>query len=313
MKSKSVDAISHLWQKIVLRVLGMGENKVKIFVLMPTYNHRPFLEAAVEGVMSQVVDIPVLLIIRDDASTDGTRELAQKLALRFTGRIELILNDVNMFHTSTGAVTEMLRGILLKGGRFASKSSLGRLKIKNTSFIALCEGDDYWMDPHKLQKQLEVFRKDKSVRLVHHDVEITVDSGGSHEYAKALRGALDNFGVNHSAEHEWYFFEGHNVMTCSAIFRASAVDDWVLMDKPPGLAGDWIIFALISGPLPPHFIDARMATYRIHGDSFWSSKEHQERFQSLLKTREFLHSLLRQRRFLHSLLRQRIIEESWWS
>jgi glycosyltransferase involved in cell wall biosynthesis len=267
---------------------------------MPTYNHQEFLQAAVEGVMSQVVDVPVLLIIRDDSSTDGTRELAEKLALRFPGQIELILNETNLFQTSRGAVPEILREILLRGGRFAAKSWLGRLRNKKTALIALCEGDDYWTDPNKLQRQLDVLRENRAVRLVHHDVEIVVEASGSRIYAESLRNHLDTFDLRHPNEKKgcfrkkWYFRDGHNVMTCSAMFRASAVDDRVLMGRPPGLAGDWIIFALICGQARPHFINARMATYRIHRDSFWSSMEENERLESGLATREFLHLLIGQ-------------------
>lgn len=292
MNSKRVNANPNFWKKFVLRVLGMQENPGKIFVLMPTYNHQQFLKAAVEGVMSQVVEMPVSLIIRDDASTDGTRELAEKLARRFPGRIELILNEKNLFQKSPGAVTEMLREILLKGGRFASQSLRGRLSIKNTSFIALCEGDDYWTDSHKLQKQLEIFRKDESVALVHHDVEVAVESGGSHEYAKWLRQHLDSFDLNHRRDRDWYFFEGHNVMTCSAMFRLSAVDDWVLIGRPPGLTGDWILFTLIAGRSRPHFIDERMVTYRIHGNGIWSSRSQETMDTAGVATRNFLHSIL---------------------
>jgi glycosyltransferase involved in cell wall biosynthesis len=266
----------------------MGRTKGKIFVLMSTYNHRQFLEAAVEGVMSQVVDVPVLLIIRDDASTDGTRELAEKLARRFPGRIELILNEKNLFQASPGAVTEILREILLRGGRFAAKSWLGRLRTKHAAFIALCEGDDFWTDPQKLQKQLEVFRKSPLVRLVHHDVEMVVEGGGSRKYAESLRNYLNTFDSHHPNENDWFFRDGHNVMTCSAMLRASAVDDGILMGRPPGLAGDWIIFALIARETRPHFITERMATYRIHANSFWSSMKEEDRAKASSSTKEFL-------------------------
>lgn len=263
-----------------------------IFVLMPTYNHNKFLEAAVEGVMSQVVDMPVLLIIRDDASTDGTRELAVKLALRFPGRIELILNKTNLFQTSRGAVSEMLEGILLKGGRFANKSWLGRLRTKHNSFIALCEGDDYWTEPTKLQKQVEVFRGKKSVRLVHHDVDIVVESGGSKKYADLLRLHLETYDFDFPINKGGRFRGGHNVMTCSAMFRLSRVDGRVLLGRPPGLAGDWILFALIAGKHRPHFISTPMATYRVHGGSFFSSMRTENRQKVGQATQEHLHSIL---------------------
>jgi glycosyltransferase involved in cell wall biosynthesis len=270
----------------------MKIDKSTIFVLMPTYNHKEYLRSAVEGVMSQVVDVPIVLIIRDDASTDGTKELAQKLALRFPGRIELMINEKNHFQTGHGAIAEILREIFIKGGRFAAKSRSGRLRTKRTAFIALCEGDDYWTDPHKLQKQLEVFRGNRSVRLVHHDVEIIVEPGSSRKYADSLRSHLKDFDSNFAKSNQYYFRDGHNIMTCSAMFRASAINDLVLLGRPPGLAGDWILFALICGRTRPHYIQTRMATYRIHGSSYWSSKDEKERINAHMATKEFLHSLL---------------------
>lgn len=270
----------------------MTIDKSTIFVLMPTYNHKEYLRSAVEGVMSQVVDLPIVLIIRDDASTDGTKELAQKLALKFPGRIELMINEKNHFQTGNGAIAEILREIFIKGGRFAAKSWAGRLRTKRTAFIALCEGDDYWTDPQKLQKQLEVFRGNRSVRLVHHDVEIIVQLGSSRKYADSLRSHLEDFDSNFAKSNQYYFRDGHNIMTCSAMFRASAINDLVLLGRPPGLAGDWILFALICGRTRPHYIETRMATYRIHGSSYWSSKDEKERINAHMATKEFLHSLL---------------------
>lgn len=270
----------------------MTIDKSTIFVLMPTYNHKEYLRSAVEGVMSQVVDVPIVLIIRDDASTDGTKELAQKLALRFPGRIELMINEKNHFQTGNGAIAEILREIFIKGGRFAAKSWAGRLRTKRTAFIAVCEGDDYWTDPQKLQKQLEVFRGNRSVRLVHHDVEIIVEPGSSRKYADSLRSHLKDFDSNFAKSNQYYFRDGHNIMTCSAMFRASAINDLVLSGRPPGLAGDWILFALICGRTRPHYIETRMATYRIHGSSYWSSKDEKERINAHMATKEFLHSLL---------------------
>ena len=279
-------------------VIGISKTKGTIFVLMPTYNHRQYLQSAVEGVMAQVVDTPVVLIIRDDASTDGTKELAEKLALRFPGRIELILNEKNLFQTSPGAIREMLGEILLKGGRFAAKSWTGRLRTRRASFIALCEGDDYWTDPQKLQKQLNVFRANKSVRLVHHDVEIIVEPGGSRRYEENLRNHLRNFNSNFAQPNQYYFRDGHNIITCSAMFRASAIEDLVFMGRPPGTAGDWILFALICGRTRPHFIETRMATYRIHGSSYWSSKKEKDQIEAHMATKEFLNSLTREGRII---------------
>lgn len=279
------------FQQIISVVLGVRKSQGKIFILMPTYNHRKFLQAAVEGVMSQVVDLPFLLIIRDDASTDGTSELAEQLARRFDGRIKLILNERNRYRTNTGAVAEMLREILHKKGMFAAKSWLCRLRTKQTAFIALCEGDDFWTDPQKLQKQVNVFRRNKLARLVHHDIDIRVETNGSKDYETAIRNHLDNFDSRYTQRNKDQAAYENHIMTCTVMFRASAVDDWVLMGRPPGLAGDMVLFALISRQSHIHFIDSRMATYRIHGDSVWSPMSEEYRAKVTSATKEYLNSI----------------------
>lgn len=137
-----------------------------------------------------------------------------------------------------------------------------------------------------------MFRGNRSVRLVHHDVEIIVEPGSSRKHADSLRSHLKDFDSNFAKSNQYYFRDGHNIMTCSAMFRASAINDLVLLGRPPGLAGDWVLFALICGRTRPYYIEIRLATYRIHGSSYWSSKDEKERINAHMATKEFLHSLL---------------------
>ncbi|NCC99035.1 MAG: glycosyltransferase [Bacteroidia bacterium] len=103
-------------------------------VVTITYNHEPFIAKTIEGVLMQQVNFPIELIIAEDCSTDGTRAICQRYAEQYPDLIRLITSESNV-----GAVANERRAILAARGKY----------------IAFCEGDDYWTDPLKLQKQVD--------------------------------------------------------------------------------------------------------------------------------------------------------------
>lgn len=102
-------------------------------VVTVTYNHEPYIARAIEGVMSQKVDFPIELIIADDCSTDGTLEVCREFESRYPGVIRILPSSCNM-----GAVANERRAFEAARGKY----------------VATCEGDDWWDDPQKLQKQV---------------------------------------------------------------------------------------------------------------------------------------------------------------
>jgi glycosyltransferase involved in cell wall biosynthesis len=120
-----------------------------------TYNHEPFIAKTIEGVLMQQVKFPIELIIAEDCSTDGTRAICQQYAEEYPDLIRLITSDSNV-----GAIANERRAMLAARGKY----------------IAFCEGDDYWTDPLKLQKQVDFLEShpDYSVtfhRCKHYNVE----------------------------------------------------------------------------------------------------------------------------------------------
>jgi len=133
----------------------MTADKPLLSVVCITYNHEPFIAKMIEGVLMQQTNFPIEFIIAEDCSTDKTREIVSDYALRYPNLIKLIISDYNV-----GAVANERRAMLQANGEY----------------IAFCEGDDYWTDPYKLQKQVDFLEThlDYSVcfhRCKHHDVE----------------------------------------------------------------------------------------------------------------------------------------------
>lgn len=105
-----------------------------VSICMSTHRHERYVTQAIEGVMMQQTSFPIQLVIGEDLSDDSTRLVCEELAERYSPHIKLLPSDKN----------------------YGQNHNLSRIIYACTGkYIAMCEGDDYWIDPAKLQKQVE--------------------------------------------------------------------------------------------------------------------------------------------------------------
>ncbi len=123
----------------------MKEPLVSIVTI--TYNHEPYIRKCIEGVLMQKVNFPIEFIIAEDCSTDGTLAICKEYAEKYPELIRLITSKNNV-----GAIANERR---------AMKAAKGK-------YIAFCEGDDYWIDPLKLQKQVDFLEKNPEYSVTFH-------------------------------------------------------------------------------------------------------------------------------------------------
>lgn len=128
----------------------MPETKPLISIFMATYNHSAFIDEAIRGCMEQKTEYPFELIICDDFSTDGTREKATAWAEKHSNII-LSFQDHN-----TNGIRNMTQGLSLARGKY----------------LAICEGDDYWTDPEKLQTQVSFLESNPEFSVSCHRVRL---------------------------------------------------------------------------------------------------------------------------------------------
>ena len=112
----------------------MNKKEILVSVCMITYNHDNYIKEAIEGVLMQKINFPIELIIGEDCSTDNTRKIVLEYADKYPNIIRPLLPEKNL-----GMTINFIKTMQEATGKY----------------IALCEGDDYWTDPYKLQKQVD--------------------------------------------------------------------------------------------------------------------------------------------------------------
>jgi glycosyltransferase involved in cell wall biosynthesis len=230
---------------------------VKATVLLVTYNHSAYIRQAVESVLAQEADFEWELLITEDCSTDGTREIVQEYAERYPERIRLLLSKLNQNDNEV-----VSRGIDAARG----------------TYLALLDGDDYWLGPRKLELQAERMDAESGCTLCFHDV-LRVDAAGNalgRQYGARLPPPVT------VADVVAFGGEGGLVIpTASVMLRRSAV-----VDLPASYrwlrCGDWPLFAWVLERGSAAYLDVVLSAYRIHPHGAWSGRDGIVRYQEVL-------------------------------
>ena len=128
----------------------------KVCVRMLVYNHARWVAQAIEGVLMQETDFRVKLLIGEDCSTDNSREIVKAYKARYPDRIELVLSDHNLGMTG---------------------NALQLNPYTKGEYVAVCEGDDFWTDSHKLQIQVDFLDANPDYVACFHAVRIVDENG----------------------------------------------------------------------------------------------------------------------------------------
>lgn len=218
-----------------------------VSVAMITYNHGRFIRRAIEGVMEQVTSFEFELIIGDDCSTDDTSEICRELQRKYPDRIRLIWWHENVSHGRSGnlrRVSERCRG----------------------KYVALCEGDDYWTDPHKLQKQVDYLESHPECAICFHPVRVVWDDGRHPDSVFPID--FHRYALARPNLHE--LLKKNFIQTNSVMYRWNA-DGKLWGDFPLyELPGDWMLHLLHARAGRIGYIDEIMSVYRRNATGLWT-------------------------------------------
>jgi glycosyltransferase involved in cell wall biosynthesis len=127
-----------------------------------TYNHEKYIRDCIEGILMQKTTFPVQVLIHDDASTDNTAKIVREYELKYPLLIKAFYQKENSYS---------------KPDKFKRREIFSSWRIGK--YEALCEGDDYWTDPLKLQKQVDFLEENEEYGLVYTDVDKLNQKTGS--------------------------------------------------------------------------------------------------------------------------------------
>ena len=218
--------------------------EITVDVLMPTFNHENFIAQAIQSVLMQECPFKYRLIIGDDCSNDGTLNICEQYAVAHSNEILLLKNITNL-------------------GMAANYKSL--FSVSSARYIALLEGDDYWIDKHKLKKQIEVLESNPDVGMVHTNYYALYENGQTKkghigEKITSLSGYI--IGPTQTAE-----ININPLTTCFRAFLAKENLDFEFIINNNLLTIDIFLWAEVCRRARVLYLDEITGVYRIHSNS----------------------------------------------
>ena len=217
--------------KMICELDQLRTPEVSIFCMV--YNHANFLKDALEGFLMQKSSFSTVIVIGEYCSTDNSREVIEIYAKMYPGKFILLYHDLNI-----GAH---------KNQEMILKNCVGK-------YVAMCEGDDYWVDPLKLQKQVDFLEANGDFSICFHNTGIV--------YEKGIEPFLEN--INSSTAEVTNIFDllkGNYIHTASVVFRNNSDYPTWLGNAYPG---DWPLHIINSTYGKIKFMKDVMAYYRVH-------------------------------------------------
>ena len=187
-------------------------NKIDVSVFILTYNQEEFIGQTLESILQQKTNFSYQLVIGEDCSTDATRAICEKYANQHKEKIKLLGSRENL-----GLINNFIR----------------TFKECDGKYVAICDGDDYWIDPLKLQKQFDFLESNTDYAIVHTNVNFLYPNGTLH--------LKDTSGLKKDSDFDDLIFE-NSISSVTAFFRNKQHKE----EFPKWIAkfpyGDWPIY-----------------------------------------------------------------------
>ncbi len=241
---------------------------MKVSVAVVTYNHHKFIAQCLDSILMQETDFEFDIVVGDDVSTDGTRAIVQQYADNHPGRIKAVFPEKNLGDAGRPMFVE------------TTKHCRGQ-------YIAMIDGDDYWTDPRKLQKQSDYLDKNTECSLCYHDVILVFDGEKSPN--------LLIMPPNHPE-----FISGEDIIWscyiqgCSSMARREVVQDFPqwFFDTP---WADVPLYLMAAEQGLLGYINEPMGAYRVHETGVWQSLDKLSQIRSAIAVLDALNKTFRKK------------------
>jgi len=212
------------------------------------YNHEAYIRQTLDGFIMQKATFHFEIIIFDDASNDNTQKIIKEYAYKYPNLFRLFLQRENLWQKKKISGTQTI--------------SLPNTRGK---YIAFCEGDDYWIDPYKLQKQVDFMESNPDYSLIYSRVKVFDESAQNY---------LPDF--NNVSEIDMTYdiqdlAKGNFIHTPSVLFRKESIDiSYIIRIK--SIILDYLLWMLCAEKGKIKYLPDIMAVYRVWDGSVWQTK-----------------------------------------
>jgi glycosyltransferase involved in cell wall biosynthesis len=243
-----------------------NETKPLVSIICITFNHEGFISQTLEGFLIQETKFPFEIIVHDDASTDNTPNIINEFAAKYPLIIRTILQKENQYSK--------------KEVNIWSDFTFPETKGK---YIALCEGDDYWIDPLKLQKQVDFLEKNEDYVITWTDF---FTKKGDELFPNDFKYSLPEI---YTIDFD-NLFTPYCTYTLTSLFRKAAVDP---LDYKKFVYGkDNTLYALTLCSGKGAFMNFQSSVYRWHPGGVYSlQKPFFQRYSSYLNLKEIVDNI----------------------
>lgn len=230
------------------------DNEIMVSVICTVYNHEKYLRKCLDGFVTQKTNFKFEVLIHDDASTDSSADIIREYEKKYPDIIKPIYQTENQYS----------KGIKI-GPTFLYPKAKGK-------YIAFCEGDDYWCDENKLQKQFDVMEENPDCSICVHKVADVYENGmpmGSFRPS----GKINNYIIN-TEEYIRILLKYDHPFQTSSLFLRMSLFDYKNMPKfwKESPVGDvpMVLYFVSKGNL--YYIDETMSCYRNNSVGSWTSR-----------------------------------------
>lgn len=235
----------------------------RVSISLITYNHAPYIKQSIESVLMQEADFDYELIIGEDDSKDGTREVVLAYQEKYPDKIKVLLNKREDVIYIDGKPT----------GRW---NLINNLQHCQGEYIAMLEGDDYWTDPKKLQKQVDHLDNNLDHSMCFHKV---IYISEENEFPPTVNEPYQTRS-SYSLED---LIQKNFIPSLSVLYRNNdffaALPQWFYTVP----VGDYFLHLIIAEQGRIGYINVQMGVRRVHESGFWSSMNIVERNETALR------------------------------
>ncbi len=216
------------------------------------YNHEPYLRDCFEGFVMQQTNFPFVAIVHDDASTDGSAAIIREYEEKYPHIFKPIYETENQYSKRDGSLDRIMDEAINATG---------------AKYVAMCEGDDYWTDPLKLQKQVDILEADESLMACCTNCSVVDMRGNVLEEKRVQPVVKENKQGRYSLRD--FFNQGHQYPTLSVLYRNTHRDE--VRQKTNAMRnpymGDWTLWIALLCFGDMYYLDEVTCAYRINPTS----------------------------------------------